>query len=154
MALAVSLMALPAHATKACVQNAKSDFKQCRAGCVEDFQLALDLCSNKDHACVENCRAGRKVCINLADNGLDACNQPCDDALDAARTTCKATNCGGACNTELELTAFLTCMIQPRADAAGCHATCRANHVPDLEAIRACEVGFRGCKNACPPATP
>src|SRR5437762_13434546 len=75
-----------------CIQDAKGEYRNCKASCVEDFQVAKDACLNRDHPCVEGCRAERGLCregtgsdqpFAASDATLDAAKQDCRDKLPA-----------------------------------------------------------------------
>src|SRR5947199_4116703 len=49
LTLALALGA-PAAWGNPCIQDARGEFRDCKAGCVEDFQVAKDACLNRDHS--------------------------------------------------------------------------------------------------------
>jgi hypothetical protein len=116
-----------------CILDARGEFTDCQAACLEDFQIAKDACINKDHPCVEACRAEREDCITAT--GLQA-------ALDACHTqTHKAIL---ACNGDSN------CIEQAQVVGFECRLAARTAAKP---ALKQCRVGFRTCVGACPAGT-
>ncbi len=141
-ALAVLLSAPLAEAANPCIKDAKREYKDCKAGCKEDFQAAKDACLNRDHACVELCRAERSDCREAT--GFDAAIDACNDQLDIERQACKDAHAAGTPERDL-------CIDQVQVIAFQCRDAARETAKPLL---RECRRTFRACARACPPANP
>jgi hypothetical protein len=125
-----------------CKIDAKAAYAVCKDACVEDFQLAKDICRNRDHACVEVCRDAR-----------DVCRQPVIDQLASAVAICKATR-----DTEVQNcrdlypedpVALDTCIDNAQVTAFQCRDQAREDARPGFEG---CRQDFRDCVlTNCPP---
>jgi len=124
---------------KQCRLDAKAANTAARAICIEDFQLAKDICKNRDHSCVEVCRATR-----------DSCTTPVLDVLTAANDACRATRDAAVaiCHTQLDGTPELdACIDLAQVVAFRCRDTAREVAWPPLEV---CRQAFRDCAQLCP----
>jgi hypothetical protein len=124
-----------------CKADAKAAYAACKDACIEDFQLAKDICHNRDHACVELCRDARDVCL-----------QPVIDQLVSDVADCKATR-----DTEVQNCKDLyadgtperhTCIDNAQVKAFQCRDQAREDARPGFEA---CRQDFQTCALACPP---
>src|SRR5437667_9575488 len=86
LTLALALSA-PAAWGNPCIQDARGEFKDCKAGCVEDYQVAKDACLDRDHQCVELCRAKREDCREAT--GIDQAFAACEATLESAKQNCR-----------------------------------------------------------------
>jgi hypothetical protein len=141
-ALAVLLAAPAARAKDFCVVDAKSELRDCKTTCTEDFQVAKDSCTNRDHACMEVCRARREEC-RLA-TGIDTDFAACQATLQQAKQRCRNTNPPGSA-------ALDQCIDQAQVVAFQCRDDARERA---KRALKACRRAFRACAQACPPADP
>jgi len=125
-----------------CKADAKAAYAACKEACREDFQLAKDICHNRDHACVELCRDARDVCL-----------QPVIAQLVSAITLCKATR-----DVEVQNCRDLyaegtperdTCIDNAQVVAFQCRDQAREDARPGIDA---CQQAFRTCAwDDCPP---
>ena len=154
LALVFSLAGI-AHATNACVQAARDDFKACTAGCKTDFRDESDVCRGHDPVCAQTCRDGRDECSDpIIQANLTDCLDQCP-TLDAARAACKAqVGCGGKDNLCGFNPAYIACLNPAQTAAFQCRNTChdafRLNVTAQAD-LKACETSFKACVKACPP---
>ena len=130
-----------AQAADPCVGDAKLAFRECRARCREDVQIARDECINRDHVCVEGCRAGRSECVDALP--LDEDLAACDATLRAARQACRLNNPEGTPERD-------RCIDQAQVVAFQCRDRARERARPGL---KGCRAGFRACTGVCPPGS-
>jgi hypothetical protein len=133
-----------------CKQDAKTAYKTCSAECKEDFQLAKDVCRNRDHTCVEQARADRETC-----------RQPFEDQLASDVAACNLTLHGdgtaenpGAINTCKSLYGDGTpdldqCIDNAQVAAFECRDQAHEDAHPGFEG---CRQDFRTHVEACGPA--
>jgi hypothetical protein len=142
--LALVSIAPAAWATNSCRVEAKLNFKDCKAGCKEDFQAAKDACLNRDHFCVEVCRAERYECRQAT--GFDAAIDACNDALEDAKQDCRdnPSNPPGSDSRD-------ACIDAAQVIAFQCRDQAREIAKP---ALKACRKAFALCAQACPPPDP
>ncbi len=136
------LMASSAVFATPCIKDAKNTQKECKAGCVEDFQSAKDACLNRDHDCVEACRDGRQQCEDSS--GLNQALDACQAQLATDKQSCRQQFPAGSNDRD-------DCIDQMQVKAFTCRQAARKQFGP---AFRACKKGFRACAAACPPADP
>jgi len=131
---------------KQCRLVAKAANAAARAICVEEFQLAKDICKNRDHNCVEICRANRSICTTPVLDALEIEKGKCRAARDLTVADCHIQFADGT--PELD-----ACIDQAQVVAFQCRDAAREIAWPLLEA---CRQGFRTCVQACqaPPAPP
>ena len=142
LTLAAALGA-PAVWANPCTQDAHGEFKDCKAGCIEDFQAAKDACLNRDHQCVEVCRAKREVCREAT--GIDQAFAACEATLESAKQHCRDMFPAGSEDRD-------HCIDQAQIVAFQCRDAAREQFGP---ALRQCRRNFRACAFACgPPQQP
>jgi len=142
LALSVALGAAAAWGSP-CIQDAKGEYRDCKASCVEDFQVAKDACLNRDHQCVERCRAERGLCRE--GTGIDQAFAACDATLDAAKQDCRDKFPAGSEDRD-------NCIDQAQVVAFQCRDSAREQFGP---ALKQCRRDFRVCARACgPPDVP
>jgi len=136
-----------------CKMDARDAKKICKAGCIEDFQVAKDACRHRDHACVEQCRADR-----------EACRQPVQTQLDSDIAACNATRGGhnpdsgaiGSCYAQYgpsgatpDPALLDQCIDNAQVAAFECRDMKHEIARPGFET---CRVNFQSCVQACPAA--
>ncbi len=126
-----------------CRDEARIVYKQDKAACREDFQVAKDACRNKDHACVEQCRFEREVCRQPVQDQLDGAIAVCNGQRDSAKETCKSLYDLGT--PELD-----QCIDNAQVEAFRCRDQAREIAYPDFQA---CRQKFRDCVEVCPAAS-
>jgi hypothetical protein len=131
-----------AHAGNSCVGDAAGGYKNCKADCKEDFQVAKDTCLNRDHACVEACREDRRHCRDAT--GIDDAIAQCDATLVGARRTCRQNNPTDAGQRD-------HCIDQAQDVAFQCRDAARE---AAKSGLKQCRKDFQACAQACPPANP
>ena len=156
----------------ACQDDAHTLAGECKASCREDYQLAKDTCSNRDHVCVEVCRSGRQVCLQPTLDVLHAAVGICNATRNAAVAVCRATYADGSdalngCIDQAQVVAFLCRKVAAKAAKPGigicrsgfksCVKTnCPQSAVPDPAELRACKddsLGlYKDCLDACTEA--
>jgi len=142
LTLAVALGA-PAARGNPCIQDARGEFRDCKARCVEDFQIAKDACLNRDHQCVEVCRAKREDCREAT--GIDQAFAACDATLASAKQDCRNRFPEGSADRD-------RCIDQAQIVAFQCRDDAREQFGP---ALKGCRRQFRACARACgPPEQP
>ena len=142
LTLALALGA-PAAWGNPCIQDARGEFRDCKAGCVEDFQVAKDACLNRDHQCVEVCRAKREDCREAT--GIDQAFAACDATLASAKQDCRDRFPAGSADRD-------RCIDQAQVVAFQCRDDAREQFGP---ALKRCRRQFRVCARACgPPEQP
>jgi len=142
LTLAVALGA-PAARGNPCIQDARGEFRDCKARCVEDFQIAKDACLNRDHQCVEVCRAKREDCREAT--GIDQAFAACDATLASAKQDCRTRFPEGSADRD-------RCIDQAQIVAFQCRDDAREQFGP---ALKGCRRQFRACARACgPPEQP
>jgi hypothetical protein len=139
--LAVVVGPVAARAGNPCISDAKQQYRECRAQCTEDFQVARDNCLNRDHECVELCRAERSDCHDAT--GIDAEIRACNLAARDARGDCRTAHPEGPARDQ--------CIDQAQLIAFQCRDAAREQARP---ALKACRKQFRRCAIACPPPDP
>ena len=163
-AFAVVLVAPHSHAAGPCIDDAKRQFKDCKATCKEDFQVAKDACLNRDHDCVEVCRARRAECRDAhpaATPARDQCIdqvqvigfQCRDDAREAARPALRRCRrsfrvCAYGC--ALPGTPDRAGVRQGKIDALATYVTCQTECVEDRQVAKdACLNRDHVCVERC-----
>ena len=142
VALATIVGVAPAHGRSLCILTAKLDYKECKAECKEEFQVAKDACLDRDHGCVEVCRALRAYCRELT--GLDAAIATCNATLYAAKQTCRNDNpIVGSPERD-------QCIDRAQVEAFQCRDDAREAARPGL---RQCKRLSRYCVRSCTPNT-
>src|SRR5437773_1071271 len=148
-----------------CIQDAKGEYRNCKASCVEDFQVAKDACLNRDHPCRANCREDFQVAVDACLNRDHACVEQCR----ADRQTCRQPTLDrlssdiAACNARRDsdiqnckdLYADGTperdqCIDNAQVAGFECRDQAREDARPGLQT---CREHFRDCVRACPPAS-
>src|SRR5262245_27130199 len=89
-AVALLAGATSTRAGNSCTDEAKGDYKDCRAACVEGVQATKDAGLGRDHDCVEQCRTERAGCRDAT--GIDDALAACDATLAAAKQACRDHN--------------------------------------------------------------
>ncbi|TMA59337.1 MAG: hypothetical protein E6J75_03450 [Deltaproteobacteria bacterium] len=126
-----------------CTQDARGEFKDCKAGCVEDYQVAKDACLDRDHQCVELCRAKREDCREAT--GIDQAFAACEATLESAKQNCRDQHPAGSDDRD-------RCIDQAQVVAFQCRDTAREQFGP---ALKQCRRDFRVCARGCgPPEQP
>ena len=149
----------------ACLDDVKTAAGECKAGCREDYQLAKDTCSNRDHVCVESCRSDRQVCLQPTLDQLAAAVGVCNATKSAAVAVCRANHPDGSveldqCIDQAQVVAFLCRKVAHKAAKPGiglcrsafksCVKTnCPPASVPDPADVRACKDDARGLLDDC-----
>ena len=132
--------------TKQCKIDAQDGWALDKAACVEDHQLAKDICKNRDHDCVEACRTARQVCKAPILAVLETDKAECRAIRDPAVESCKTLYAEGTFERD-------ACIDLAQVDAFRCRDDAREVAAPGLQA---CRQGFRDCvqQPACalPPA--
>lgn len=166
VALAAVVGVAPAQGRSLCVLTAKYDYKECKAECRENFQVAKDACLDRDHDCMEVCRALRAYCRELT--GIDDAIAACNETLYAAKQTCRNDHPAGsverdACIDQAQVVAF-QCRDDAREVARPglrqckrlsryCARSCQRNEVPDRAAVLLCKdeakQALLDCKAGC-----
>ncbi len=129
-----------------CIRAAAGNYKECKADCKEDFQVAKDACIDKDHGCVEACRELRAECVDATGfaDAIKACNATMSTAI-------------GNCKTIYpdDPDARDTCIDNAQLDGFNCRVGVRKSTKDALDACRKGDEdsgvqGFRPCVQACP----
>lgn len=123
-----------------CRRDAKAAFLDCRATCKEDFQVAKDVCLNRDHECVEQCRADRYTCKQPIYAQADAAKVQCNNTRDDAIDTCRALYGEGTAERD-------QCVDNAQVDAFRCRDMANEAARPGL---RACRDTYQACAQTCP----
>jgi hypothetical protein len=127
-----------------CRSEAGQLFAACQVTCVEDYQVAKDVCKNRDHDCVEGCRADRHTC-----------KTPILDALELARDGCKQTRDAAVANCQLahptDPGGLDSCIDDAQVAAFQCRDAAREVARPQLEV---CRQNFGECARMCPAPAP
>src|SRR5262245_45061960 len=131
-----------AEGVEPCLASVRQDYKDCKAGCRENYQLAKDTCMNRDHACVENCRADRQVCRQPIVDALNADLAVCNADLEEAKGICRQLYADGTVERD-------TCIDNAQVVAFLCRKSKRmAARLP----LKACRSQFKECVvTNCPP---
>jgi hypothetical protein len=135
--LAAAMLVLAGSTTwaaSACVQEAKSEDKDCKVTCQDNFTTAKDSCFNKVLICVEACQTAREDCIDAT--GLPAALAVCDAQQQQAVQQCKTATDPASCLDQAQLVGF-QCRLAARKNTPG---------------VKACQHSFHGCITACPPS--
>ncbi|HLK09839.1 MAG TPA: hypothetical protein VKW76_00490 [Candidatus Binatia bacterium] len=132
-ALALGLAGTTAWAANSCVLEAKAEYQDCKAGCLDAFTTAKDSCFNKLVLCVEACQTQRQDCIDAT--GLPALLQACNAQTQQAVQQCKTAPDPETCEDQAQLVGF-QCRQAARRNTPG---------------VKACRQTFHGCIAACPP---
>jgi hypothetical protein len=137
-----------------CRMDARDARKTCQAGCVEDSQVAKDVCRHRDHTCVEQCRADR-----------EGCRQPVQTQLDSDIALCNATrgshnpesgaigNCDaqyGPSGSQPDPALLDQCIDNAQVAAFECRDT--ANENAQHPGFETCRENFQSCAEGCPAA--
>jgi hypothetical protein len=136
----------PAEAVdvKQCRSDAGQQFAACQVTCVEDYQVAKDVCKNRDHECVEQCRTDRH-----------ACKAPILDALELAQDGCKQTRDAAVANCRslypADPIALDSCIDAAQVEAFQCRDAAREVARPQLQV---CRQSFGECVRTCPVPVP
>jgi len=137
-----------------CIDDARNTYGECKGQCKDDFNDARALCRNIDPGCFGACVDGRAECIDTAREPLTTCLDGCQATLHQHRLDCKASSgCGGTTDPCSSNPAFIACMDPFQLDAFVCRDTCRDSFRLNLvaqAALKACNNGFRACRNSCP----
>ena len=142
LTLSVALGAAAAWGSP-CIQDAKGEYRDCKASCVEDFQVAKDACLNRDHQCVEVCRAKREDCREAT--GIDQAFAACAATLESAKQNSRNRFPAGSEGRD-------NCIDQAQVVAFQCRDAVREQYGP---ALKQCRRDFRTCARACgPPSVP
>jgi hypothetical protein len=129
------------HDLRVCRRDASQGRKDCRAGCTETFQLAIDACFNRDHACVEGCRATRKTCLDPINATLQGKLNVFQSNRNTAVAACKVAFPNPGHDQD-------HCIDNAQVDAFKCRDQANEDAKPG---IKACRQGFHQCAVACPP---
>jgi len=124
-----------------CKADAKAAYAACKDACIEDFQLAKDICHNRDHACVELCRDAREVCLQPVIAQLVSDVAACNATRDTEVQTCRDLYAEGTPERD-------TCIDNAQVAAFQCRDQAREDARPGFEA---CRDAFRVCALLCPP---
>jgi hypothetical protein len=148
-----------------CLVEVGRAFRDCKAVCREDFQLAKDTCANRDHVCVEACRADRQVCREPIVATLNAALAQIEGDLQTAKESCRALYADGTperdtCIDNAQVDAFQRRdaarevakpgLVQCRRDFKLCVRTnCPPLSVPDRAGVVACKADARDVRDDC-----
>lgn len=162
-----------AAADSTCIQNAKSNYMDCKAQCKDDFQSAKLTCRNIPPACGLPCLAGRQACFDnvetILDTGLlpsgsvlcsttDAGGQTftgtdgCKTVLDEAKAACGAPCPTPTPSTSGGETACQQCVDQAQVANFECRDACRdafRSNTTVVSMKQSCRDGFKACIQAC-----
>ena len=134
--------AVAVESNKACVNDAKDEYEDCKAACKEQFWVERDLCVNVKHDCADQCRAAHSACVDPFLDGLDICKETCDSALKAQKQLCRSQFGEGTKERD-------TCIDNAQIFAYICRDTCREGVIADL---KKCTKALHACIQKCPPA--